>query len=902
MASDQLTVNGISLSMIHPKYLHSNSTSHPWALGAMAELIDNAYDPDVGAKKLQIDKMERDGQLCLTFQDDGNGMDFKKLHQLLSFGFCDKTISGRTYSHKPIGQYGNGFKSGTMRLGKDVIVFTRCEKSASVGFLSQTYLQGIKAESVLVPLLEYQVPTLKPVPRSGRNLNLEAILEYSLYKSEEDLVAELTKLKAGTKIVIFNLKKLNRRYELDFDYDPSDIRCPLTYVKESDTNEERPVVVSSGYRRSLKEYYSILYHRPSSTNMEVFIRGRLVKLKLMSKTLKEKEKIFYTPKSEGKQIRISIGFAPEDDTEDYGMLLYHKNRLIKAYERIGCQKQANEKGKGVILVAVVDFLTPTHTKQDFIMDAKYNFVGVLAKKVNDFWKKRRENSDPVKAPRTPSKRPAGSAKAADNSHVLLEATSVHHDRGSPVEMLEPLRESADITIIKTELNESETREYPDDTIIISDDDDEDSRDTLPPEALQTTTVEPGPSVANNTNIPIEDLSTEQVAEQFALNIDTSPSESLSGQALEVSTANPTNTPSENLSGQDLGVSTANPTNTPSVSLRGQALEVPIANPTNIPSENLSGQDLGVSTANPTNIPSENLSGQALGVFIANPTNIPSENLSGQDLGVPTANLANTPSESLSGQALGVPTENPTNTPSENVSGQDLGVSTANPTNIPSENLRGQALGVPTENPTDTLSDHVSERSIELHPASSSNTPTENLNVSPSELRRSSRTQKKRQRSADSEENDIGAKTSEDETPMAKKRSVNTRKPMRSKKALRIKIVKKSKTPNLKAHKSKAATITAKHIRLRSRRAAKNYRPNRNLSATQQATPPAEKNDAEVQTDETTSSKTTPFHYKVFRFLRCFHQPELPANVCIDDVENFICEQNEKFMTTNSSLN
>lgn len=76
-----------------------------------------------------------------------------------SFGFCDKTDSGRTFLHKPIGKYGNGFKSGSMRLGNDVIVFTRCETSASVGFLSQTYLQGIKAESVLVPLLEYQVPT-----------------------------------------------------------------------------------------------------------------------------------------------------------------------------------------------------------------------------------------------------------------------------------------------------------------------------------------------------------------------------------------------------------------------------------------------------------------------------------------------------------------------------------------------------------------------------------------------------------------------------------------------------------------------------------------------------------------------------------------------------------------------
>lgn len=55
----------------------------------------------------------------------------------------------------PVGHYGNGFKSGSMRLGKDAIVFTKNAKTRSVGFLSQTYLEAVKAETILVPMVTW---------------------------------------------------------------------------------------------------------------------------------------------------------------------------------------------------------------------------------------------------------------------------------------------------------------------------------------------------------------------------------------------------------------------------------------------------------------------------------------------------------------------------------------------------------------------------------------------------------------------------------------------------------------------------------------------------------------------------------------------------------------------------
>jgi hypothetical protein len=39
-----LSSGGFDHVRVHPKFLHSNATSHKWALGAFAELLDNALD------------------------------------------------------------------------------------------------------------------------------------------------------------------------------------------------------------------------------------------------------------------------------------------------------------------------------------------------------------------------------------------------------------------------------------------------------------------------------------------------------------------------------------------------------------------------------------------------------------------------------------------------------------------------------------------------------------------------------------------------------------------------------------------------------------------------------------------------------------------------------------------
>lgn len=67
-----------------------------------------------------------------------------------SFGYSDKkTVNGKN----PIGMYGNGFKSGAMRLGQDAIILSKSKNGLCVGMLSQSYLKETKAKQIAVPII-----------------------------------------------------------------------------------------------------------------------------------------------------------------------------------------------------------------------------------------------------------------------------------------------------------------------------------------------------------------------------------------------------------------------------------------------------------------------------------------------------------------------------------------------------------------------------------------------------------------------------------------------------------------------------------------------------------------------------------------------------------------------------
>ncbi|XP_020212650.2 protein MICRORCHIDIA 6 isoform X2 [Cajanus cajan] len=382
---------------VHPSFLHSNATSHKWAFGAIAELLDNAVDETQnGATFVLVDKIfnPKDGSPALLIQDDGGGMDPQAMLQCMSFGFSDK-------SKIAIGQYGNGFKTGSMRLGADVIVFS-CHMNnmiltRSIGLLSYTFLMQKLFDRIVIPMVNYkfdpstgclQILNDKEYFRS----NLSILLRWSPYISEAELLKQFDDIgNHGTKIIIFNLWfNDDGNLELDFDSDPEDI-CIAGHIKKIDTipswkivNEEH---IGNRFHYSLRAYFSILYLGiPES--FRIILRGQVVKLHNIADDLKYTEFILYKPHSGDSEEGIvvtTIGFVKEaPEVNVRGFNVYHKNRLILPFWKV--VNYSRSRGRGVVGILRADYLEPTHNKQDFERSSLFQKLGVRLKEMTwEYW-------------------------------------------------------------------------------------------------------------------------------------------------------------------------------------------------------------------------------------------------------------------------------------------------------------------------------------------------------------------------------------------------------------------------------------------------------------------------------------------------------------------------------------
>ncbi|XP_021097227.1 MORC family CW-type zinc finger protein 4 isoform X4 [Heterocephalus glaber] len=375
---------GIRLSTMSPRYLQSNSSSHTRPFSAIAELLDNAVDPDVSARTVFIDVEEVKNKSCLTFTDDGCGMTPHKLHRMLSFGFTDKVIKK---SQCPIGVFGNGFKSGSMRLGKDALVFTKNGGTLTVGLLSQTYLECVQAQAVIVPIVPFNQQNKKMIITEDSLPSLEAILNYSIFNSENDLLSQFDAIpgKKGTRVLIWNIRRnKDGKSELDFDTDQYDILISDIDAEEKETDGIASELPETEY--SLRAFCSILYMKP---RMKIFLRQKKVTTQMIAKTLSNVGYDIYKPTFTNKQVRITFGFSCKKSNH-FGVMMYHNNRLIKSFEKVGCQvKPTHGEGMGVIGVIECNFLKPAYNKQDFEYTKEYRVtINALAQKLNAYWKEK----------------------------------------------------------------------------------------------------------------------------------------------------------------------------------------------------------------------------------------------------------------------------------------------------------------------------------------------------------------------------------------------------------------------------------------------------------------------------------------------------------------------------------
>jgi hypothetical protein len=372
MVLDLCFADGKNYLHVHPMFLHSNATSHKWAFGAVAELLDNAVDEiQNGATFVIVDKTTnpRDGATALLIQDDGGGMDPQAMRHCMGFGFSDKK------SDSAIGRYGNGFKTSTMRLGADVIVFSRHSKNQtltqSIGLLSYTYLTRTGHDRIVVPILDYEFnasagefKTLQD--REHFISSLSILLEWSPFSTEAELLQQFDDVGPhGTKVIIYNMwLNSDAKLELDFDSVAEDILIEGSIKKTGSkiVNDH----IASRFSYSLRVYLSILYLRIPET-FKIILRGKVVEHHNVADDLMHPQYILYKPQAAGSEealVVTTIGFLKEAPKVNlHGFCVYHKNRLIMPFWQV--INYSSSRGRGVVGVLEANFVEPTHNKQDF---------------------------------------------------------------------------------------------------------------------------------------------------------------------------------------------------------------------------------------------------------------------------------------------------------------------------------------------------------------------------------------------------------------------------------------------------------------------------------------------------------------------------------------------------------
>ncbi|CAF4893220.1 unnamed protein product, partial [Rotaria socialis] len=248
------------------------------------------------------------GGFYLAFLDDGCGMHYDDVFNVIVFG---KSAKLHSLVPNQIGQYGNGLKSGAMRISKDFILFTKKDNIGTCLFISRTFHHEQHISQIICPMPCFDLTTQQPVQNtdddringtltytydsSKHELEMQLIMKYSPFKTMNDLFKQfdLIKSSSGTLIVLYNLKLSDiGEPELDIKTDPYDIlidsrnrRNLLT--DDDDSENSRGDYTSFCFSipveyRSLRAYVSILYYEP---RMRITIQGRRVITKKLSYTL-----------------------------------------------------------------------------------------------------------------------------------------------------------------------------------------------------------------------------------------------------------------------------------------------------------------------------------------------------------------------------------------------------------------------------------------------------------------------------------------------------------------------------------------------------------------------------------------------------------------------------------------
>ena len=312
---DKTRMELIPRARLTTQFLESNASTHESVFGAIAEIVDNAYDS--GSKKLEIDIGKPDGDSCgdyyILMRDSGCGMSPTDVANVIAYGWTSKTDDPLM-----IGMYGNGLKSGSMRVGNDCLIMTKRNNECSALMISRTFIENKtnKENEVICPCPSWKIVADKtsgqvdklPMHETKTFTNLDAealeitrhdtevdlLLKYSPFSTEEELLGEFDQLaESGTCIYLYNLSLTEQgQPELCIDYNGHD--------------EQQDDLIDVGNHddqaiSSLRTYLMSLYLKPK---MEIYLRQTLIRPIRVQDLMHERRK-FILPQQKFRSIAKS---------------------------------------------------------------------------------------------------------------------------------------------------------------------------------------------------------------------------------------------------------------------------------------------------------------------------------------------------------------------------------------------------------------------------------------------------------------------------------------------------------------------------------------------------------------------------------------------------------------------
>lgn len=395
-----LTKNFVSTD---PSYLRTLSQTHAgWIFGAVAELIDNSRDAGASRLNISIKSMfskKAEGKVpVLSVIDDGHGMTYSEMMRMISFGHKRPN----EHCQDQIGRFGIGFKTGAMKLGKDVVVLTQTSTSRSVAFLSQSFNEN--KDNLEIPVVtyrkegQYMEVDSSVQSEATAEYNLNAIKEFSPFN--EYFIGEKLGLfgeeGTGTQIYIWNLDRWGTDHTLDWNSGmPSEnpvhhgrgdilIRSRRIRSRPGQTSNKVPLDYS------LQSYLEVMFLNP---RMKISVQGSLVKTRPLAKSLNKTSVM--SGEIMGRTIQLTLGRSNiEWDRMNCGIFLYWHGRLIESYKRVGGQKHNADMGRGVIGVADITDLIDDEDGNSWVLNSKQGFQDCemyakleewLGRKADEYW-------------------------------------------------------------------------------------------------------------------------------------------------------------------------------------------------------------------------------------------------------------------------------------------------------------------------------------------------------------------------------------------------------------------------------------------------------------------------------------------------------------------------------------